>query len=170
MKHLHADSTQSPSGTICPGRIVIRSRQEREATFYTFGGTLESERLSGETVFSLRSTAPILELTSERETLVDLLADETEALFARTEAQHQLSSQQLLDMLTAVGAEAVYLSVLHSLLSQNKEMAYSHQYQAGFINLLQHECNWYQKMGRWPLFPIGLYELLQKAAQPIKSS
>lgn len=166
MKQLHANGTEPLRGIVCPGRVVIRSRQEREATFYTFGGTLDSEQLSGETVFSLRSTAPILELQSDHETLADLLADETEALFARAEAQHQLSSQQLLDLLTSVGAEAVYLAVLHSLLPQSEEMTGSNPYPAGFINLLQQECNWYKDMGRWPLFPIGLYELLQKAKHP----
>ena len=54
---LRADLDQSLSHVVCPGRIVVRSRQEREVTFYTFGGSLESEILSGETVFSLRSTA-----------------------------------------------------------------------------------------------------------------
>ncbi len=123
--NLHADRNQPLSHVVCPGQIVIRSRQEREATFYTFGGTLESEALSGETVFSLRSAAPVLELLPERETVANLLADETEVLFARAEAQQQLSSQQLLDRLVKAGPEAVYLAVLQSLLPKDEETAVS---------------------------------------------
>jgi len=165
MVHLHADRNQPLSHVVCPGQIVIRSRQEREATFYTFGGTLESEALSGETVFSLRSAAPVLELLPERETVANLLADETEVLFARAEAQQQLSSQQLLDRLVKAGPEAVYLAVLQSLLPKDEETAVSHHFHDDFIKMLTHERNWYEKAGRWPLIPRDIVTLLHAVGE-----
>jgi len=64
MMNLHADLDRQLSHSVCPGRIVVCSHEQREVTFYTFGGSIESESLSGETVFSLRSTAPIDEETA----------------------------------------------------------------------------------------------------------
>ena len=158
---LRADINQVISHVVCPGRIVIRSHQEREATFYSFGGTLESEVYSEETVFSFRSNAPVLELLPEEETLADLLAEETEVLFARAEARHQFSTQQLLDRLVTAGPEAVYQAVLQSLLPDDEETADTHRHPTSFINMLQSERRWYQKNRRWPNFPRNLETLLQ---------
>lgn len=152
--NLHAEMDEPQTFVICPGKVIVRSRQESEATFYTFGGNLESELLAEETVFSFRSTAPILELVSEEETTVDLLAEETEILFAKTEAQQDLSSKELLVRLVKAGPENVYLSVLQSLLTADRS------YDQDFLNLLNGEQSWYQKMGRWPLFPRDIAELV----------
>jgi hypothetical protein len=157
--YLHADTDQPLSHVVCPGQIGIRSRQEQEATFFTFGGTLESEALSGETVFSLRSAAPVLELLTKQETVVDLLAAETEALFARVEAQQSLTSQQLMDRLVKAGPEAVYLAVLRSLLVEDEETDVYHN-NPDFSNMLNRERKWYQETGRWPLIPHDLATLL----------
>ncbi len=165
MTHLHANMNQPLSRVVCPGQIVIHSLQEREATFYTFGGSLESEALPGETVFSIRSAAPVLGLLPDRVTSADLLADETESLFARAKAQQQLSSQQLLDRLVRAGSEAVYLAVLQSLLSEDDETAVPHHHHYDFINMLTRERNWYQKTGRWPLNPHDLATLLQTVGE-----
>jgi hypothetical protein len=161
MMHLHADMNRPLSHVVCPGRIVIRSRQEREATFYTFGGTLESESLPGETVFSLRSAAPVLELLPERETVADLLAAETEVLFARAEALQLLSFPELLDRLVKAGPEAVYLAVLQSLLPEDEDTAVPHHRHSSFFNMLTQERSSYQKAGRWPLIPRDLATLLE---------
>jgi hypothetical protein len=162
--NLHANLDQPLSHVLCPGRIVIRSHQEREATFYTFGGSLESESLPGETVFSMRSAAPVLELLPESETRADLLAIETEALFARIEAQQQLSSEQLWDRLAKAGPEAVYLAVVQSLLLDAEATAVSN-YHRDFHKMITSERDWYQQAGRWPLNPRDLANLVQTVAE-----
>jgi hypothetical protein len=162
--NLHANLNQQLSHVVCPGRIVISSHQEREATFYTFGGSLESEVLPGETVVSFRSTAPVLELQPETETVADLLARETEVLFARIEAQLKISSQDLLNLLVKAEPEAVYQAVLESLLRAEKATAvvnYHHE----FIKMLQSEQDWYQQAGRWPLNPLDLFTLLKRVGE-----
>jgi hypothetical protein len=156
--HLKADAPQPFSRVVCPGRIIIRSREGREATFYSFGGTLESESLPSELVFSLRSAAPVLELQPEQETVADLLADATEGLFARAEAQLQLSSSQLRQQLAVAGPEAVYLAVLQSLWTERVETAVSHR--PHLTATLSSERNWYQQSGRWPFLSQGLTTLL----------
>ncbi len=150
---LHSEIDQPEAYIVCPGKVVVSSRQEREATFYTFGGNLEGDPLAGETVYSLRSTAPVLELEPGRETMADLLAEETEILFARAEAQ-QVSSKELTDRLVKAGPEVVYLAVLQSLLSSG------HTFHGDFVSMLASEKSWYQKMGRWPTLPRDLPELV----------
>lgn len=155
---LNADTPHTVSRVVCPGRIVIRSHEAREVTFYSFGGTLESERLPKETVFSLRSAAPVLELRPEKETVADLLADEAEGLFARAETQLHLSSAQLRHQLATAGSEAVYLAVLQSLWLERGETAVSRH--PHFLHMLNHEKSWYEQTGQWPVFPQGLATLL----------
>ncbi|MFQ5814516.1 MAG: hypothetical protein ACE5I2_15160 [Anaerolineae bacterium] len=43
--------------------MIIRDRVDKVVGFFTYGGWLESISVPGETVYSLRSPAPILELT-----------------------------------------------------------------------------------------------------------
>ncbi len=163
--NLHAEIGQALSQVVGPGKIVIRSGQGREATFYSFGGNLESEALAGETVYSLRSAAPILELVSERETIGDLLAEETEILFAQAEAQLRLSSEELLDRLIRTGSEAVYLAVLQSLLAEEEDPAAGHVRQGDFRKMLAGEKIWCQSSGRWPKNPHDLTALLKAAGE-----
>lgn len=159
--NLHAEIGQPLSHVFGPGQIVIRSGQGREATFYSFGGNLESDALAGETVYSLRSAAPLLELVPDRETIGELLAEETEILFARAEAQLRLSMEELLDRLVRAGPEAVYLAVLQSLLVEDGDPAAGHFRQNDFLNMLTSEQRWYQGSDRWPLIPRDLITLIQ---------
>jgi len=158
--HLHADINQQFSHVVCPGQIVIRSPKEREVTFYTFGGSIESKALPGETVYSFRSVVPVLELLPEQETIADLLADKSEVLLARIKAQQQLSSQELWDRLVKAGPEAVYLAVLQSLLLEDEATAVPDHLHNDFNHMLTREQNWYQKTGRWPLMPRDLATLI----------
>lgn len=158
--YLHAEMDRPFSHVICPGRIIIHSRQEREVTFYSFGGSIESEVLESETVYSLRSAAPVLELVPKRKTIADLLADETEILFARAKAQQQLSTEELLDRLTKAGPEALYLAVLQTLLSEI-EAGENSKHSPNFANMLTDEQTWYQKRELWPKIERDLATLLQ---------
>ena len=106
----------------------------------------------------------MLELIPERETIVDRLAAETEDLYARAEAQQQLSSEQLLVRLVRSGPEAVYLAVLQSLLPDGEGTAVSQQH-LDFITMLTREQNWYQKTGRWPLIPRDISTLLHAVTE-----
>lgn len=158
--NLHADVDPTLSHVVCPGRMVIRSRREQEATFFTFGGTLESEALSGEAVYSLRSAAPVLELLPQSETVTNLLAEETEALFARTEAHERLNSQQLLHRLVKAGSEAVYLAVLQSLLPEGEDIGAPYPLYGELTDMLVQERKWLRKTERWPLIPRDLATLV----------
>ncbi|MCB8937295.1 MAG: hypothetical protein H6655_02695 [Ardenticatenaceae bacterium] len=155
---LHANGNQSLSHIVCPGPISIHSRQKQEATFFSFGGTLESEVFANETVFSFRSPAPILELSFAQDTIADQMADETEALMARAAATHQISTNQLLNRLVSAGAEAVYVAVLQALLIQVTQTAVSHQ--PDFVKMLNQERTWFQQSGRWPHVTRDLETLL----------
>ncbi|MCB0019652.1 MAG: hypothetical protein KDE09_17800 [Anaerolineales bacterium] len=159
---LRATGNPPHSSTVCPGRIIIRSQQKREVTFYTFGGSLEYESLPGETLVSIRSAAPILELTEDLPATANRLANETEALFARIETELQVNSAQLRTRLALAGAEPVYLAILRSLLPE--AMASLHP--SEFSAMLDGEQHWYAEANRWPDEPVDLYQLLE---QPVHS-
>lgn len=158
---VQTDLSHAPPRLVCPGWVIIRSRQEQEAMFYTFGAMLESVALPGETVLSLRSSAPVLELLPNGENPVNQLAEEAEALLARVAAQRRLMSYCLVDRLGLAGAEQVYLAVLHSLWEMDEETAvFTHHYPQ-FRALLLNERRYYQEAGRWPSAPYRLDTLLQ---------
>jgi hypothetical protein len=155
------DLSHAPPRLVCPGWVIIRSRQEQEATFYTFGGMLESVALPGETVLSLRSSAPVLELLPNGDNPVNQLAEEAEALLARVAARQRLVSYCLVDRLGLAGPEQVYLAVLFSLWEMDEETAvFTHHYPK-FHALLLSERRYYQEAGRWPRAPYHLEALLQ---------
>ncbi|MDH4138431.1 MAG: hypothetical protein OEW09_17190, partial [Anaerolineae bacterium] len=65
---------------VCPGEVMLRDRTDKRVDFFVFGGSLEAVSVPGETVYSLRSPAPILWLTDDPETVPDQLASETQVL------------------------------------------------------------------------------------------
>jgi hypothetical protein len=72
------------SRSVCPGTIAIQDRNGKRATFFVFGGSLEAhDETANEKVFTLYSTAPVLELTAEKTTSVNQFANEVEALWAK---------------------------------------------------------------------------------------
>jgi hypothetical protein len=71
------------TGHVCPGAVTLEDRSGKQVDFFTFGGALETTSGPGEIVYSLRSPAPVLELTTPEETVPDQLAIETEELLGR---------------------------------------------------------------------------------------
>ncbi|MBU0703167.1 MAG: hypothetical protein KKC18_04805, partial [Chloroflexi bacterium] len=55
-------------GHVCPGAVTLEDRLGKQVEFFTFGGSLEMTSGSGEVDYSLRSPAPVLELTAPEET------------------------------------------------------------------------------------------------------
>jgi len=159
--HLHGDTASLSSNAVCPGRIVVSDGHGQDSVFYSFGGALESEAQNGETIYSLRSDAPVLALQTERETVADMLADETEALFARAQAATKLLPGDFLDRLVRAGAAAVYLAILESLLPEGGEPLVPEQHRPEFAAMLVREQAWYRATGRWPLLPRDLPALLE---------
>jgi hypothetical protein len=72
---------------VCPGEAMLRDRTDKRVNFFVFGGSLEAVSVPDETVYSLRSPAPILKLTDDRESVPDQLAAETEALIGELEVR-----------------------------------------------------------------------------------
>ena len=78
----------TPAGRwrVCPGRVRLLTSQDGEWEYFCSGGEIET-RLDGERLdCSLRSSAPILPLSSERETLADQLAEEMALRIAEARA------------------------------------------------------------------------------------
>jgi hypothetical protein len=134
----------------CPGRVILRDRRGKSVEFFTFGGRLEVTSAPGEMVYSLRSLAPILELTTQSETTFEQLAYETEAAMGEIEAKWQPNEAEFGRRLANVDPFQFYLAALQSILlhyerAQSLERAY-HE----FHESLFQEKEWLVAEGLWP--------------------
>lgn len=132
-----------------PGAIDIYSHNEREALFFGFGGVLEAESFPGETIVTLRSTAPLLERALRGSREADLFAEEVIALFARVQAQLNLPDSGWRAALLRAGPLPLYLATLQSLLDQTEHSAALRNAHIDYYATLRHERAWYQSTGNW---------------------
>lgn len=146
---LAADTEFQQSRRVHPGKLTIQERDGDRVEFFTFGGTLEAEALPGEMVYSLRSSAPILALTMDTETAVDQLAAETQALFAKIEAQHNWREQTLLAKALVYSPEQLYLAMLTTLWRQDEATAVLRQSHPALHHLLAAEKAWFNENDNW---------------------
>ena len=69
---------------VAPGAVIVTDRHDKQLSFFTYGGSIECVVVPDESIYSLRSSAPVLPLRGRLgEDLAEQLAAETEALFAR---------------------------------------------------------------------------------------
>lgn len=146
---LEAGTAFQQSRRVHPGKVTVQEIDGDKAEFFTFGGKLEAEALPREVIYSLRSSAPVLALTKERETAVDQLAAETQALFAKIEAHHGWREQTLLENALRYSPEQLYLSVLTSLWRQDEEAIILRQSHPALSHLLKGERAWFMDNGLW---------------------
>ena len=158
---LHAAPGLDWLPTICPGHVYIHSQSEIEGTFFVFGARWQREETAPGAVIQISSAAPLLELLPDPLAPINLLVDETEALWARVEAQLGLTTAQMLERMLAVGAEPVYLSVLQSLQAHLATLNLeSHLH--SLAKLVAGELEWYQRTGRCGLYVPDLATLLRR--------
>jgi hypothetical protein len=80
-------SPNPDSDRVCPGHVILSDRFDKRVEFYTFGGSLQVIFAQDAQVYALRSTAPVLELVAEEDTVPDQLAAETESLLSQLEVR-----------------------------------------------------------------------------------
>lgn len=141
------------SRVICPGPIAIQGRSGQRATFFVFGGSLEArDENANEKVYSLRSSAPVLELTSEKSTTADQLTAEVEALWARLQISWNLDDEAFWRQLTKIDSFRLFVATIQTVLDHDKQIPDLHtsQQRQALHHALQQEKSWLQETGRWP--------------------
>ena len=141
------------------GQLLLRDKIDERVTFFTFGGILETASIPGETVYSLRSLAPILNLNGSLESVADQLAFETEAELAEQEARWGLNENGFLLRLTQVDPFELYLACLHSILQRYQQSpGLQRSYNDFYVALLK-EKKWLLEMDQYPNRPPDLDQI-----------
>ncbi len=149
------------AGHVCPGTVTLEDRSDKQVEFFTFGGSLEITSGSGEVVYSLRSPAPVLELTSPEETVPDRLAVETEGLLGRIEVKWGEDKKDGFGQrLAEVDSLQFYLAALGSILRHYEQVHTTEEAHHEFFDVLRREREWLIEKGLWPAKPLMLEDLL----------
>ena len=157
---LKLQSSFSGSQRVCPGRVVLRDRADKRVHFFTFGGSLETTSISGETVYSLWSPGPILEISSSLESVPDQLAFEVEALLGKLKAKWGSDDTGFTERLAKIDPLQFYLASLQAILKcYQRNRAFRDSSPELFAMLLK-EKEWLVQVGQWPATPPSLEDLL----------
>ena len=144
---------------IVPGQVSLRDRIDRRVQFFTFGGSLEVVSIPGETVYSLRSPAPILDLNGSLESVADQLAFSTEAMIAKQEARWGLNEYEFLRRLAQMDPFELYLAFIHSILQRYQQSPDLRRSFYHFYAALIREKKWLLEVDQWPFLPYELDQL-----------
>jgi hypothetical protein len=145
---------------VCPGMITLQDRSGKQVEFFAFGGSLEMTSGVEEMIYSLRSPAPVLELTAHEETASDQLAAETEELLAKIEVKWGKDEKGFNRRLAEVDALQFYLSTLASILHRYEQVHILETAHHDLFTTLRREREWLVEKHLWPDKPLALEDLL----------
>lgn len=149
---------------VCPGRVVLQDRFNKQIHFFTFGGSLETTATSDETVYALHSPAPILELSKNLTNIPDQLDNEVEAMMAQIEAAWGANDAGFAERLAQVQPQSFYQACLHTILDHYYRVHSLRDAWPRFYRALTREKEWLQATGQWPPQPPLLLDLLAPPA------
>ncbi len=150
------------SRVVCPGPITIQDRDGQRATFFTFGGSMEArDETPNEKVYSLRSSAPVLELTSTKTTPANQLASEVEALWAELQMSWGMEDEKFWRKLTKTRPFHLYVATLQAILDHYEQITDLHTspQQQALHHALLLEKSWLEGTDQWPESPPKLADL-----------
>jgi hypothetical protein len=147
---LHIDSAIGHTLPISPGRVILRDLKHKEVEFFTFGGWIEAVSVPGETVYSLRSAAPVLAITGMPHNVSDRLAFEIEGLLARFAAQWGLNQDGFVCRLGGLNTGPFYAACIETLLVRFQENRALREAYRPLFAALRHEKQWLQESEQWP--------------------
>ena len=150
----------SGSRRVSPGRVVLHDRIDKRAHFFTFGGSLEVTTTSGETVYSLHSPAPILEITGNLKHVPDQLAFEVEAMLARFQAEWGSNDESLGRRLAQIDPLQFYQASLQAILRVYEQNRAFQESSPEFYLMLLNEKEWLAQTGQWSATLPRLKDLL----------
>jgi hypothetical protein len=147
-------------GHICPGKVTLEDRSGKRVEFFTFGGSLEMTLGPEEMIYSLRSPAPVLELTAPEETVPDQLAAEVEEFLARIEVKWGKNEKGFSQRLAEVDSLQFYLAALGAILYHYDQVHVLEEAHREFFAALCREREWLVEKHVWPTKTLALEDLL----------
>jgi hypothetical protein len=145
-------------------RIILKERSgEKEAKFFTFGGVLEAVHGRHETVFTLQTAAPVLDMTRPVLTIAEELAVETERLIGTLQAEWGRDDEGFGRRVARIGPAELYKATIHSLIEECRA-AEAHHCSEAFATMLREEQRWLQQHEEGPVIPRTLEQLLAPPA------
>lgn len=155
----HLESHFSRSKRVCPTVVTLRDRLEKEVEFFTFGGWLDSASAPEETVYSLRSPAPILKLENPA-SVPARLAAESEALLAKIRTKWGAKDDEFARQLCHLDPLLLYAAVVSSTLAHYQEEPALRREDPHLYATLQEEARWLKEIGHDPARTPALEALL----------
>jgi hypothetical protein len=129
--------------------------------FFTFGASLEAAHITGETVCSLRSRAPVLRITGPQYTVPDQLAFETEVMLAELKARWIPNEEGFTRRLAKVEPFELYTASLQSILVRYRQSQPLREMFHDLYGALVEEKGRLIKTAQWPATPRTMEDLLQ---------
>lgn len=131
---------------VCLGETLITDRFGKRVEFFIFGGSLEVAELADETIYSLRSSAPILQLTRDLESLSDHLA--SQAQVELNELRSLWRADDAFDKrLASIEPQVLYRALLRALREKFSNAPALHETYPAFYKMLTQEIEWHQEHG-----------------------
>ena len=145
---------------VCPGWVVLGDRRDKKVSFFTFGGSLEATSVPGETVYSLRSPAPVLQITEKVDGVPEQLAAETEELIGRLRAKWGVDEEECAKRCAQVDPLQFYVATVNSILTHYEQHHALQEASHEFYLALRNEKKWLVNRGHWPIAAPVLETLL----------
>jgi hypothetical protein len=131
-------------------RIILSDRSgKNSAKFFTYGGVLEAVYSRHETVYTLRTPAPVLDLTSRALTLAEELAVETERLLGMLQVEWGRDDEGFALQLALVDPMELYQATIRSLIEECHALG-AHHCSEAFLLMLQEEQGWLRRHAEAP--------------------
>lgn len=134
---------------VTAGEVKITDRYNKAAEFFSFGGWLEAAKSPQETIYSLRSSAPIIFLTPRVDTPSDQLVSEVQVQLNALRAQWGIHEAEFEQRLASISPRNLYEAALRSLLQKYARSHALHDTFAPFHKLLTREAEWLEAHDAW---------------------
>jgi hypothetical protein len=155
---------------VCLGQVLLTDRRDKRAEFFTFGGSLEMAELADETVYSLRSPAPILPLTRDLESLPDQFVSEVQVQLNTLRMQWSAQAEGVFDKrLASIEPQRLYGAALRSLSEKYTHAPALRDTYPAFYKMLTREIEWLQAHGMWDAHAPTLEQLFARGYEAFDS-
>ncbi|MCB0212739.1 MAG: hypothetical protein KDJ52_25575 [Anaerolineae bacterium] len=167
--HLTLKTFTNGSWPLCAGTVVLRDRFDKRVYFFTYGGRLDIYSDNGMAVCDLHSTAPIVTMSTDSQSVTEQLAVETEALLARIHATWGRDDSGYYHRLAEIDPLALYgASIMYITENYEENSALRHCFHS-FYEMLIQEHEWLHTLGRPDILSTQLNVLLTPANPPAHS-
>ncbi len=129
--------------------IKLSDRSGKAVEFFTFGGWFEAAEYAEETIFSLRSSAPIIFLTPQVDTPSDQLVSEVQVQLNALRAEWGAREAEFERRLAGLSPRVLYEAALRSLLEKYGHSPALQETFAPFYRLLTREAEWLKTHNAW---------------------